>query len=98
MDNMDKTKRKPNFSEAEKLRLVEEYEREFTVLTGKFSSVVTNKKKHDTWLKITESMNSRNTLGEDFLKKWQNLCSTMKDEYRVYRKEHARTGNVYITM
>ncbi|XP_064647168.1 uncharacterized protein LOC135499997 [Lineus longissimus] len=93
---MDKSKRKPNFSETEKFRLCEEYEKEFAVITGKFSAILSTKKKHDAWIRITKAMNRRNPSvirsDADFLKKWQNLCSKMKDEYRDYKKELAKTG------
>ncbi|XP_064637868.1 uncharacterized protein LOC135494047 [Lineus longissimus] len=93
---MDKAKRKPNFSEGEKYRLCEEYENVFNVVTGKFSANISNKKKHDAWQNITSAMNRRNPSvtrsDADYLKKWQNLCSNAKDEYRKYRKELAKTG------
>lgn len=49
---MEKGKRKPNFSETEKLRLCEEYEKE----TGKFSSTVSTKEKHDACQRMIEEI------------------------------------------
>lgn len=89
-------KRKPNFSDAEKFRLCDEYEREFSVLTSKFSPTITNKKKHEAWERITANLNKRSPSvtrsAAEFMKKWQTLCSAMKDEYRVYKKKLGQTG------
>ena len=52
--------RKPNFSDAEKVRLIEAYEARKTVLVGKFCSNVSSRRKHDAWLEIKNEINSRN--------------------------------------
>ncbi|XP_064625922.1 uncharacterized protein LOC135486754 [Lineus longissimus] len=89
-------KRKPNFSETEKIRLIEAYEHEKVVLSAKFSTNVTSRKKHEAWQRIAGALNSRNTLVHrtvaEIQKKWQHLTSAMKDEYRKHRKESQKTG------
>ncbi|XP_064651632.1 uncharacterized protein LOC135502613 [Lineus longissimus] len=93
---MAKLTRQPNFTEAEVLRLTEEYEKEFNLLVSKFGPNVTSQKKAQAWVRITEAMNERNPsvvrTKSQLLKKWQNMCSNMKDQYRKHRKESAKTG------
>ncbi|XP_064622815.1 uncharacterized protein LOC135503074 [Lineus longissimus] len=88
--------RKPNFSDAEKIRLIEAYDARKGLLVGKFSSNVSSRRKHDAWLEITDNVNSRNphVVREmtELQKKWQNLTSAMKDEYREYKKALGKTG------
>uniref|UniRef100_UPI00359006D9 myb/SANT-like DNA-binding domain-containing protein 4 n=1 Tax=Myxine glutinosa TaxID=7769 RepID=UPI00359006D9 len=95
--NMDKRKRKPNFSEIEKLRLVHMYEREMSVILHKFGPTVSSQKKHLAWERILTALNSRNAVARtlaEVQKKWQNLCSITKEEYRQYKKELSKTGGV----
>ena len=94
-----KPKRKPNFAEAKKCRLVEEYEKGFQMITSKFGPNITSRKKHKAWIRITAAMNARNLsvvrTEMELLKKWQNMSCNMEDEYRKFRKESAKAGTLF---
>ena len=54
------SKRKPNWTDREKMILMEEYEKGKDVLRAKFSSTITSSTKNTAWDEITEAMNSQN--------------------------------------
>ena len=54
------SKRKPNWTDREKMILMEEYEKRKDVLRAKFSSTITSSTKNTAWDEITEAMNSQN--------------------------------------
>ena len=95
----EKTSRKPNFSEKEKLLLISEWEKRADVLRPKFSSKVTSQVKHEAWRQIVETLNANFPLVRrdvpELQKKWQNMNSKMKEEASKYQKESVKTGMQY---
>jgi hypothetical protein len=93
-------KRKPNFTDHEKVRLIEEYEQKKYILVGKFAPNVSSRKKHKAWVEICDSLNSCNPkvsrTVDDLQKKWQNLVTVMKEDYRAYRNGLQKTGTCQI--
>lgn len=83
-------KRKPNFTDAEKLFLVQQYELYKPILSSRLCDGVTNRHKQDIWLKITAELNARNPhvdrTTKDVKKKWENLATQARKEMIDYRQ------------
>jgi len=90
------SKRKPNWTDREKMILMEEYEKRKDVLRAKFSSTITSSTKNTAWDEITEAMNSQNPSVKrnmkEIQKKWDNICSSAKTEFSHKKRMQKKTG------
>ncbi|XP_041132274.1 uncharacterized protein LOC121330072 [Polyodon spathula] len=96
---MAEKKRNPNWTEAEKVILLQEYAKRKYILTSRFNPGVTSALKQKHWEEITESVNTRNTSVKRTLqevkKKYENVSSAAKKEYREFKRrsrKRARPG------
>lgn len=84
------SKRKQNWTDREKMILMEEYEKRKDVLRAKFSS------KNTSWNVITEAMNSQNPSVKRNMKEiqmeWDNICSSAKTGF-----SHKKRGICLLT-
>ncbi|XP_063054047.1 uncharacterized protein LOC134448290 isoform X1 [Engraulis encrasicolus] len=87
--------RKPNWSEDEKVILLEEYNKRKHVIKSRFNPQITATKKLQNWEEITALINSRSmvkrTVGE-VQKKYENLAVQARKEMSAHRKETMKTG------
>ena len=94
--------RKANFTEAEKIALVEEYRLKENILKPKLGSSVSAKDKENAWQAIVDKVNSNNPLVrrtvEEVKKKWHNLTVTMKENYFKEKRSMQKTGKIYQTI
>lgn len=92
----DTKRRNPNWSEEEKIILLEEYNKRKEILTARFSPKITSQTKHKMWQQITDAVNARNlTVNRTMLevkKKYENLAVTAKKEVSYFKKESGKTG------
>ena len=91
--------RKPNWTDREKMILMEEYEKRKDVLRAKISSTITSSTKNTAWDEITEAMNSQNPSVKRnmkyFLKEWDNICSSAKTKFSHKKRMQEKTGNYF---
>ena len=59
------SKRKPNWTDREKVVLLEEYEKKKVILKAKFSSTITSGDKNRTWQEIANTVNAGNSVNID---------------------------------
>ncbi|XP_078364030.1 uncharacterized protein LOC144648297 [Oculina patagonica] len=90
-----KRPRKPNFTAAECMLLLEVAEQHLDVIKSKFSSTITNKNKTKVWEEITERVNSlgvckRTTL--EVKEKWRGMVSNAKKEHNKCAAANRKTG------
>ena len=95
MEPRKKRLKKPNFTDAETVAMLEEISIEKTLLLSHLMSSVTNRNKEIIWNRITEKINMIGGYGrkvEQVKKRWKDLKSA------VLRKRHAvsRGGNVQL--
>lgn len=87
------SKRKPNFTDSEKLFLVQQYERHKRTLSSRLCDGVTNRHKQEIWQQITDELNRRNhhvdRTTKDVKKKWENLATQARKEMIDYRQNAA---------
>ena len=93
---LNEKRRKPNFSETEKILLIEEFRKREDILKGSFSQKITSRQKHSAWEEIANELNCRNPSVKrtvpEIQKKWQNLNSSAKAAAGKRRKEMRKTG------
>ena len=92
---MSDIKRASNFNAEEKKILVEEVERKFNVLYGKFSNTISKARKDAYWEEISKKVSSvrgvkRNS--KECKVKWNNLRCDSKSKVAKYRREARKTG------
>ena len=89
-------KRKPNWTDREKVVLLEEYENRKVILKAKFSSSITSADKNRAWQEITNIINDGNLVIKDvkeIQEKWDNICVNAKTEVSLHRRSQRQTGN-----
>jgi hypothetical protein len=59
------SKRKPNWTDREKVALLEEYEKRKVILKAKFSSSITSGGKNRAWKEIANIVNAGNSVKRD---------------------------------
>lgn len=88
---LESRKRKPFFTGTETLYLVEQFEKHKDILTAKFCSTDTNRRKNNIWSEITVGLHLRNPgvkrTVREVKKKWKNIVSMAKKE-AVKAAEH----------
>lgn len=81
---LESRKRKPFFTGTETLFLVEQFEKHKDILTAKFCSTETNRRKNEIWTEITMGLHMRNPnvkrTVREVKKKWKNIVSMAKKE------------------
>lgn len=81
---LESRKRKPFFTGTETLFLVEQFEKQKEILTAKFCSTETNRRKNEIWTEITVGLHLRNPnvkrTVREVKKKWKNIVSMAKKE------------------
>ena len=90
------SKRKPNWTDREKVVLLEVYEKRKVILKSKFSSSITSGDKNSAWREIANIVNAGNSVKRDIKeiqKKWDNICATAKTEVFLNRRSQRQTGN-----
>ena len=92
-------KRKPNWSEGEKLLLVECYSTLKHTIRGKFSAKLSKDDKKGAWDELYEKFSSQNVHGkersmDEMKKKWDNLTMTAKRDYSTWKREMKKTGKI----
>ncbi|XP_041372859.1 nuclear apoptosis-inducing factor 1-like [Gigantopelta aegis] len=91
-----KKKRKQNFTVHEIERLLELIEKDYEVISGKFSDIVTLKKKQEAWQEICRKINATSpclrTVDEIF-KKWEDMKSKVKKKANKEKQVYSKTGN-----
>lgn len=89
-------KRLPNFSNLEKIKLIELVEREKSIIENKKTDNISTKDKETCWKNITKELNSNSTSGyRDIacLKHcWDNLKKKTRKHYAEIRSERFKTG------
>jgi SepF-like predicted cell division protein (DUF552 family) len=65
VENKKMSKRKPNWTDREKVVLLEEYEKKKVILKAKFSSTITSGDKNRAWQEITNTVNAGNSVNID---------------------------------
>jgi hypothetical protein len=96
------SKRKPNWTDREKVVLLEEYEKKQVILKEKFSSSITSGGKNRAWQEIANIVNAENSVKryiKEMQKKWDNICATakkLKFRYIVGAKDKQVIDNLYI--
>ncbi|KAG5275871.1 hypothetical protein AALO_G00125460 [Alosa alosa] len=91
----EKKARKPNWTEDEKVILLEEYRKRKTILKSKFDPTITANKKQRNWKEITAKINARSTVKRsvpEIQKKLENLTVMAKKEMSCFRRESNGTG------
>ena len=89
------SKRKPNWTEKEKLMLLEEYEKRKDIIRSKFSSKVSSAAKASAWEEISKAINAASSVKRDvkeIQKKLDNICANGKTEVSTKRKLQKKTG------
>ena len=91
----EKRNRKANFTASECSLILEEAEKHIDVIKSKFSTVITNKKKKQTWQDITSKVNalgvSERTAAE-IKDKWRSMVSSAKKTHNSIAKNRKQTG------
>ena len=97
--SQNSNKRNRNFNEEEKellIQLVQDDIKGSNVLFGKFSGVVSKKKKDETWKNIADEINRVNGRGDrtanDVKKKYQNLSADTRKKERARKHHESGTG------
>ena len=88
------SKRKPNWTDREKVVFLEEYEKRKVILKAKFSSSITSGDKNRARQDIANIVNTGNSVKRDIKeiqKKWDNICDTAKTEVSLYRRSQRQT-------
>ncbi|XP_062602936.1 t-SNARE domain-containing protein 1-like [Saccostrea cucullata] len=92
---MEEKKKKPRFSEKEIDILVQGVKERSEIINSKFSDVVNNAKKKQSWIEIMEAVNavsfSRRTIDE-LKKKWDDLKRGTKKRASAVQRERTKTG------
>lgn len=91
----EKKTRKPNWSEEEKIILLEEYNKRKQILKSKFDPQITAHKKQRMWEEIAAKINSRSMIKrsiQEVQKKYDNLSVMAKKEITIHRRESNKTG------
>ena len=65
VENKKMTKRKPNWTDREKVVLLEEYEKKKVILKAKLSSTITSGDKNRAWQEIANTVNAGNSVKID---------------------------------
>ena len=89
-------KRNPNFTDAELQILLDEVERNKSILFSKLSNVATFSSKTKVWENICRKVNAANTdhkrSVEELRKKWSTCTSNAKKQAALVRRESRKTG------
>lgn len=91
----DKKQRKAKFTDRELESLVDNVSIQYTVISAKFSDVLTNKHKIEAWRKVKESVNAVGTSArtvEEIRRKWDDLKSRTKKKASDHKKNIIGTG------
>lgn len=92
-------KRLPNFSSAEKMKLIELIERKKKIIENKKTDNVSAKDKENCWINIMKEFNSSSTSGHrdvGCLKNcWDNLKKKTRKHYAEIRSELFKTSTSY---
>jgi hypothetical protein len=94
------SKRKPNWTDREKVVLLEEYEKRKIILKAKFSSSITSGDKNRAWQEIVNIVNAGNSVKRDIKeiqKKWDNICATAKTEVSLHLNLSINSKSSYIS-
>ena len=101
VENKKISKRKPNWTDREKVVLLEEYAKRKVILKAKFSSSMTSGGKNKAWQEIANIENPRNSVKRD-IKEIQNngtiyvLPQKLRFLYIVGAKNKQVIDNLYI--
>jgi len=90
-----KRSRKPNFKQEELSVLVDEIEKNKTVILGKFSDTVSNERKKKLWISIAtkcSAIGDNKRTADDMRKKWQDWSSQIKGRKCKEIRERNITG------
>ena len=91
------SKRKPNWTDREKVVLLEEYAKRKVILKAKFSSSITSRGKTRPWQEIANIVNAGNFVKRDikeiYKKKCDNICATAKTEVSLHRRSQRQSSN-----
>ncbi|XP_020911113.2 t-SNARE domain-containing protein 1-like [Exaiptasia diaphana] len=90
-----KRNRKANFTSSECTIILEEAEKHLDIIKSKFSTVITNKKKKETWKDITSKVNALGVserTPEEIKDKWRAMVSTAKKKHNKVAKTRKETG------
>lgn len=87
--------RKPNWSEEERVILLEEYRKRKNIIKSRFDPLITASKKQRMWEEITAKINSRGLVNrsiQEVQKKYDNLAVLAKKEISNHKRESNKTG------
>ena len=91
------SKRNPNWTDREKVVLLEEHEKRKVILKAKFSSSITSGGKNRAWQEIANIVNAGNSVKRDIKeihqKKMGQYMCTAKTEVSLYRRSQRQTSN-----
>ncbi|CAG2192568.1 unnamed protein product [Mytilus edulis] len=89
-------RRNPNFTDAELQTLLDEIEKDKTLLFSKLSNVATNGAKKRAWESVCSKVNATNTdhkrTVDEIRKKWSTYTSIAKKQASRIRRESRKTG------
>jgi hypothetical protein len=101
VENKKKSKRKPNWTDREKVVLLEEYAKRKVILKAKFSSSITSGGKTRPWQEIANIVNAGNFVKRDIKEIQKNgtiyvLPQKLRFLYIVGAKDKQVIDNLYI--
>ena len=94
------SKRKPNWTDREKVVLLEKCEKRKAILKAKFSSSITSVDKNRAWQEIANIINAGNSVKKDvkeMQKKWDNICANAKTEVSLHINLSNNSKSSYIS-
>ena len=89
------SKRKPNWTDREKVELLEECEKRKAVLKAKFSSSITSADKNRAWQEIAGNSVKKDV--KEIQKKWDNICGNAKTEVSLHLNLSNNSKSSYIS-
>jgi len=94
------SKRKPNWTDREKVVLLEECEKRKAILKAKFSSSITSADNNRAWQEIANIINAGNSVKKyvkEIQKKWDNICASAKTEVSLHLNLSNNSKSLYIS-
>ena len=93
------SKRKPNWTDREKVVLLEACEKRKAILKAKFSSSITSADKNRAWQEIANIIVTGNSVKRDvkeIQKKWNNICGNAKTEVLLHLNISNNSKSSYV--
>lgn len=94
----EKRSKAPKFRDSEKKILLDNVERHYKLISGKFADTVTLKKKASCWVEITEKVNAQNVnfkrTVDQVKKKWEDMKGIARKKANAERATVGKTGNL----